>query len=102
MSLPKVIPGDQQESTDEPQMLEERVLDHEPIGLRNLPEAIGDKRGNEGKSRESDGADPAIDAAQDQRGAGELCDDRRARDDGCKGQSEMLHFGYRTTEVKQF
>ena len=57
MSLPKVIPGDQQESTDEPQMLEERVLDHEPIGLRNLPETICDKRGDERESREPEGAE---------------------------------------------
>src|SRR5262249_24617995 len=100
-SLPQIVPGDEQKSAHEPQMLEERVLDHEPIGLRNLPEAIGDKRGDERESREPEGADPAIDTTQHQRGAGKLGDDRRAGDHGRKRQTEMLRFGYCATEVEQ-
>jgi len=57
MALPQIVPGEQQESTGEPQMLEEGVLDHEPIGLRDLPKTIGDKRGDERESREPEGAD---------------------------------------------
>jgi hypothetical protein len=44
ISLPKVVPGDKQERADKAQMLEKRVLDHEPLRLWNLPEAIGNER----------------------------------------------------------
>ena len=57
-SFAQIDPGDEEESADEPQVLEERVLDHEPVGQWNLPEAVGNKGRDERKGSEPNGADP--------------------------------------------
>jgi hypothetical protein len=52
--------------------------------LWNLPETIGHEDRDQRKSGKPEGAEPAIRAGQNERGADELDHDRRAGDGGRK------------------
>src|SRR5882672_9644618 len=97
----QVEPGDQKKAADQAEMLEERVFDHEALRQLQFPESIGDEGGDQRESGKPQRAEPAVDPGQDERGSGELGDDRRAGS-GCRErQPEVLPLGYRSIEVEE-
>src|SRR6266436_9431117 len=99
--LAQIVPGNEHEASDQPQVLEERVLGHETLGRRNLPETVGDERRDERECAQPKRADPAIEARKDKRRSGELGDDRCNGDGRGPRQAEMLCLGYRAAEIEQ-
>src|SRR5258706_6102663 len=89
----EVVPCDEQESADQSEMLEERVLHHEAIGRRQFPKSIGKEGRNQREARQPQRAKPAVEAAEDQSRSGELRDDRGHGKWHGGAQSEMLHLG---------
>src|SRR5258708_30395510 len=90
IALAQIEPRDQKKAADESEVLEERVLDHEALRWLHFPKSIRDERGEQGESCKPQGAEPAVDSGQDERGTGELGDDRR--DGSCCREGEATVF----------
>src|SRR5207245_2811496 len=61
-ALPQVMPGDQQETANQAEVLEEGVGGHEALGWRHLPEAQRDEGGEQGEAGQRQRAQPTIEA----------------------------------------
>src|SRR5258705_12324311 len=97
----QVMPGDEQKTPDKSKMLEERVLGHEALRHRKLPEAVGNEGRHQGEARKPKRAQPAVESSEDQRGAHELGDDRGDRDRCGRGDAEMPHLVDRAVQVER-
>jgi len=60
LSSLEIVPSNQKKPAYQAQMLEERVLDHEAVRHRELPEAVSNERCNESEPGEPQRADPSI------------------------------------------
>src|SRR5256885_697701 len=93
IALARVEPCDEKKAADKTEVLEERVLNHEALRWLHFPKSICDERGEQRESCKPQGAEPAVDSGQDERGTGELGDDRRGGSCCREGKAEALRLG---------
>src|SRR6266704_3192681 len=101
VALAQIEPRDEKKAADESEVLEERVLNHEALRWLHFPKSIRNEGGEQRESCKPQGAEPAVDSGQDERGTGELGDDRRGGSRCCEGESEALRLGHRGVEVEE-
>src|SRR5271167_3144987 len=101
LSSLQIIGGNQKETTDEPEMLKERILGRVSLRQRRTPEAVGEKRRHQGKPSQHQRASPTKEAAQDQERSADLHDDHGDRERRRRTQTELLHLGNRSAEIER-